>query len=326
MVTSSPPVPAPDPSVRRILFVGWTRVGDAVISTSLIAHLLDRFPAAVLTIVCGPLAAEVLKTVPRTQRLVVLAKKPWNRHWIELIAGLIGTRWDLVVDLRDSAVSYLVFSRRTLRFRKAAVPRRRVEELADLAGLGSPPWPRLWLTSEHRAAAARIVDGYGPWMALCPGAGRPEKLWPADRFAALARTLAADGPLAGARVLLVGAPGEEHLGERLRTALGADRVVDVIGRESLLVQAACVARSGLFVGNDSGFTHAAAALGVPTLGIFGPTDPRQYAPFGPRAAHVGGSTDGPQRAIEDVTVDEVAAAARRLLADGGPAPQPSSSA
>lgn len=311
---------AQDMTVRRILFVGWTRVGDAVISTSLIAHLLDRYPAAAMTMVCGPLAFEALKTVPRVERFIVLTKKPWNRHWIELIGSLIGTRWDLVVDLRDSAVSYLVFGRRVLRFRKAAVPRRRVEELADMAGLAAAPWPRLWLAPEHAAVADRVITGGGPWLTLCPGAGRSEKLWPVDRMAALARRLTAAGPLAGARVLAVGAPGEEALSAALTAALGPDRVVDLVGRESLLAQAACVARTGLFVGNDSGFTHVAAALGVPALGVFGPTDPRQYAPFGPRAGFVGGSADGPCRAIGDITVDEVEAAARRLL------DQPSSSA
>ncbi len=303
-----------DMTVRRILFVGWTRVGDAVISTSLIAHLLDRYPAARLTMVCGPLAFEALKTVPQVERFVVLRKKPWNRHWIELIAGLIGTRWDLVVDLRDSAVSYLVFGRRVLRFRKSATPRRRVEELAAMVGLATPPWPRLWLAPEHEDTAARIMDGQGPWITLCPGAGRPEKLWPVERFAELARALTADGPLQDARVLAVGAPGEEPLSAALAAALGPGRVVDVVGRESLLTQAACVARTDLYVGNDSGFTHIAAALGVPTLGIFGPTDPRQYAPYGPRAGHAGGSAGEPKRAIEDVGVGEVEAAVRRLPA------------
>jgi ADP-heptose:LPS heptosyltransferase len=156
------------------------------------------------------------------------------------------------------------------------------------------------------------MAGQGPWITLCPGAGRPEKLWPIERFAALARTLTADGPLRDARILAVGAPGEEPLSAALAATLGPDRVVDVVGRESLLVQAACVARTALYVGNDSGFTHIAAALGVPTVGVFGPTDPRQYAPYGPHATHAGGTGDGPARAIEDIAVDEVRAAIERL--------------
>jgi heptosyltransferase III len=305
----------PSGQVRRILFVGWTRIGDAVISTSLIAYLLEHYPEARLTLVCGPLAEQVLHTVPRLDRLIVLTKQPWNRHWLSLVWVLLGSRWDLVIDLRDSAVSYAVRSPQTLRFRKADVPRRRVEELADMVGLSTPPWPRLWLGAGQVAAADQVLAGHtGPILAVAPGAGRPEKLWPVEQFAALVRQLTApDGTLAGAALMLLGGPGESALAAQMRLLLPDLPVIDLVDRLDLLSQAACMARASLFVGNDSGLTHVAAALGIPTVSVFGPTDPRQYAPFGPRAGYAGGTVGGRVRQIDEITVAEVAAAISRIL-------------
>lgn len=276
------------PAPKQILFVGWTRIGDAVMSTVALRHILDTWPDARLTIIAGTLAEQVLRHVPNVERMIVYRKQPWNRHWLGLLRQTMTRRWDLVIDLRDSAVGWLAPSRKTLRFRKGAVPDLRVRELARLLGLETPPWPTIWLSAEEQAAAARLVPDGGPVIAI------------------------AAGPLPGARVLIAGGPGEEAFTRPLEQAFG-DRALVTAGRESLLTQAACIARCALYLGNDSGLSHVAAALGVPTLAIFGPTDPRQYAPFGPRATHVGGTIQDPPRPIDSVGVAEVAAAVRGLL-------------
>jgi heptosyltransferase-3 len=85
--------------------------------------------------------------------------------------------------------------------------------------------------------------------------------------------------------------------------------VDLVGKLSLPEAAACLDRMALFVGNDSGLMHLAAATGVPTLGLFGPTPAAEYAPVGRRAACVI-AADG---RMSGVTVPEVLAAAAALL-------------
>ncbi|MFM2042578.1 MAG: hypothetical protein RLY86_1154 [Pseudomonadota bacterium] len=304
---------------RQILFVGWTRIGDAVMSTVALRHIVETWPEARLTIVAGTLAEQVLRHVPNLDRMIVYRKQPWNRHWLGILKATVTRRWDLVIDLRDSAVGWLAPSHRTLRFRKGAVPDLRVRELARLLGLAEPPMPAIWLSAAERAAAERLVPGTGPdgdagpVIAIAANAGRPEKVWPTDRFvAAVADLTGADGPLPGARVLVAGGPGEEGFTRILTAALG-DRAIVTAGAESLLVQAACIARCALYLGNDSGLSHVAAALGVPTVAVFGPTDPRQYAPVGPRVAVVGGTTDGPTLPVEAVPVVQVVQAARAVL-------------
>src|SRR3954454_25395343 len=92
----------------HILFVNATRIGDAVLSTGLLSHLIERHPQARLTIAAGPVAAPLFEAVPRLERLIVLRKERWRLHWPRLYAAVAARRWDLVVDLRGSALAWLL--------------------------------------------------------------------------------------------------------------------------------------------------------------------------------------------------------------------------
>src|SRR5471030_2087303 len=88
----------------RILFVTATRIGDAVLSTGLLAHLIERHPDARLTIAAGPVAAPLFEAVPGLERLIVMEKRRLAAHWLGLYRAVARRRWDIVVDLRGSAL------------------------------------------------------------------------------------------------------------------------------------------------------------------------------------------------------------------------------
>ena len=126
-----------------------------------------------------------------------------------------------------------------------------------------------------------------PVLAIGPAANWRGKQWRADRFAALAQRLtAADGPLPGARVMVLAAAHERVQAEPLLASLPPRRLIDLVGRVDLLTTAAVLRRATLFIGNDTGLMHIAAASGVPTLGLFGPSPIAQYAPWGECTATV----------------------------------------
>jgi len=103
----------------RILFITANRVGDAVLSTGLLDHLIRTHPDAAITVVCGPAAKGVFARMPNRARTIVLTKRRWDAHWIELWAWAALRRWDLVIDIRGSALGWLVRTRR-----RAAMPTR----------------------------------------------------------------------------------------------------------------------------------------------------------------------------------------------------------
>jgi len=290
----------------RILFVTANRVGDAVLSTGLLDHLIRSHPDARITVACGPPAVGVFARMPNRERTLVIDKQPWDMHWLPLWAWAVSRRWDLVVDIRGSALAYMVWAKRR------AVMRRRsghkTAQLAAVLGLHDPPLPVAWTGPDDRARAAALLPAGRPIVALGPTANWPPKAWPAEHFAMLFRRLEA-GPLPGARPAVFAGPGQQEraLAEPLLAAL--PEAIDLCGRLTLPEAAACLARAALYVGNDSGLMHLAAAAGAPTLGLFGPTPAEEYAPSGRRAAAV----VAPGPAIAALPVGAVLNAAVRLL-------------
>src|SRR6266851_1496785 len=269
----------------HILFVTATRIGDAVLSTGLLSYLIDRHPTAWLTIAAGPVAAPLFEAVPRLERLAVIEKRRWSAHWVPLYAAVATRRWDLVVDLRGSALAWLLRAGERRVMAKGDAREHRVRQLGRLFGLDPPPSPRLWTAPHHERAAEALISPGGPVLAIGPAANWRGKQWRAERFAQLAQRLtAAGGPLPGARIAVLAAAHERAQAAPLLTAPGG--VVDLVGRTDLLTAAAVLRRCAMFIGNDTGLTHIAAAAGTPTLGLFGPSPVAQYAPWGECTAFV----------------------------------------
>lgn len=131
-------------------------------------------------------------------------------------------------------------------------------------------------SADRLLRAAGIEDG-APFVALVPGASAPARRYARDRFALVARGLAAQG--AGARrlpVLVLGSDRETALAGELEAEAGAFEVISFAGRTSLLVMAAVIARASLVIANNSLALHLADALGVPVVSTYAGTDPAGY--------------------------------------------------
>jgi ADP-heptose:LPS heptosyltransferase len=266
--------------MERVLFISANRIGDAILSSGLLAELARRHPQARFTVACGPLPAPLFARHPQVVRVIPLRKEKRAGHWRKLWAQVVASRWDLVVDLRRSAMAWLLWTRRRKLAPLGRDGEHRVVSFARTCAFDPPPAPTVWTSADDRARAARLLPGEGPALAVAPTANWHGKIWPAERFAELVRRLTgAGGPLAGAQVLVAGGPGEAEQAGPVLDAVPAARRVQAFGLD-LPVVAAALQRCRLFVGNDSGLMHLAAAAGTPTLGLFGPTDDRHYAPWG----------------------------------------------
>jgi heptosyltransferase III len=270
-----------------ILLITATRIGDAVLSTGLLSYLIERYGPARLTIATGPLAAPLFEAVPGLERILVVNKRPWSLHWLPLYAAVVPRRWDMVVDLRGSVLAWLLRAGERKVMAKGDPQQHRVRQLGRLFDLDPPPSPRLWTRPHHERRAAALIPAGSPVMAIGPAANWRGKEWRAERFAELAqRLIATDGMLPGARVAVLAAGHEHPQAAPLLEAVPAHRRIDLVGRVDLPTAAAVLRRCALFIGNDTGLMHLAAAAGTPTLGLFGPSPVEQYAPWGPRAAYV----------------------------------------
>jgi heptosyltransferase-3 len=311
--------------MKKILFITSNRLGDAVLSTGLLAWLAENYPEARFTIACGPYASGLFRAAPRLERLIVLKKQSWNRHWLGLWRDCVNTRWDMIVDLRNSVASRLLRAGRRAYGGKHS-GQHKVIEHARVLDIAPPPAPQVWLDAAAEMEAARIMPPDRPVLALGPAANWACKQWPVVRFAELAERLTKSGGLlSGADVLVVADEKEREQIAPLLHSIHAARRIELLGRE-LAVVAACLKRAKLFVGNDSGLMHLAAAAGTPTLGLFGPGYEEIYGPWGDHCAYVR-TTESREELLarlrrsgnprlnlmEGLSVDRALEAAHRLL-------------
>ncbi len=305
----------------RILFISSTRIGDAVLSTGLLDHLMRAHPAARFTIVCGRVAEGVFRRMPGLDRLIAVEKRRYSLHWLEIWGQVATTRWDLVVDLRASAIAWLLWTRRRAVIQGGRRPGHRLTHLAALLGVEPPPLPVIWTLPEDTARAAALLPEGRPWLVLGPTANWHRKVWPAERFAELAlRMTAPDGALPGAGIAILGGPGDQERSMATPVLTALPQALDLVGKLDLPEVAAVLARAAIFIGNDSGLMHLAAAAGAPTLGLFGPTPSDEYGPAGPKARAV--LADGPpgQGAMEGLPEARVLEAAKALIGQAAEVP------
>lgn len=271
----------------KILFITSTRLGDAVLSTGALDYFIKKYPDADVTVACGPLVASLFEQAPGVTRVISLKKEPLAGHWARLWRKTAYTSWDIVVDLRNSLLSRIIPAKQRYIWGKQDKNLHKVEQIAAVIGVSPPPAPTLWINGETREKAEALVPRRSPVLALGPAANWRAKTWPAENFIELAQRLTApDSILPHARIAVFAAPEEEETAYKVLNAFSPEQRIDVIAKASPVVAAAALQNCNLYIGNDSGLMHCAAAGGVPTLGLFGPSWPNLYAPWGPLCDYV----------------------------------------
>ncbi|MGE4480370.1 glycosyltransferase family 9 protein [Acidocella sp.] len=294
----------------RILFITSSRIGDAVISCGILEALRRRHPQARFTIACGAVAEGVFTRFPALERLIVFEKEKYDLHWFRLWTRLVPHVWDIAVDVRGSAITFALGARKRYMLKGGRRPGRRYAQLGAALGFDPPPLPVAWTAPEDDAKAAALL-GDGPVIALAPTANWDGKIWPADRFVSLFHELRRRCP--DARAALFGGPGAMEAALAAPVLEALPDAIDLVGRLSLPQAAACLRRARLFVGNDSGLMHLAAAAGTPTLGLFGRSKASEYAPAGLRTAIAVAPGPEGEAPMQGLGVATVATAAFELL-------------
>lgn len=311
----------------RILYITSTRIGDAVLGSGALAYLVERYPNARFTVACGPIAAPLFANVPRLERLISVPKKKYGLHWLILWSKLVTKPWYMVVDMRSSATAWLLPTLHRRILSPIKTREHRVVRFSKVVSDAGPLAPHIFAGPDAFARAEAIVPRSDVTLALAPTANWFGKQWPIERFIELAQRLTGPGGMMeGAPVLVLGGPGERTMAEPLLESLPAERTTALFGDVDLLTAYACLTRCRLFVGNDSGLMHLAAAAGISTLGLFGPSRETLYGPWGPHGRSLRGASvrqifdenfdrHARRTYMTSIEVDAVLAAAQDMLAE-----------
>jgi heptosyltransferase-3 len=309
------------PIFRHILLVTLSNIGDALMTTPVMEALHRRYPRAVLDIVADRRSSALFGHCPYLNRVIHRDKQQGWRGSLALVRELRRCHYDLIVDLRTDGLAWLLRARQRLtrrgarRARGHAVERHLEVIRPHTATEGFTPL-RLWLDETERQCARRRLRDLpgGRWLAVGPGARWEPKRWPPGRFGELLRR----HHEAFDAVVLLG----NHADAPLCNILAAELTLpclDLAGRTGLLEAAAVLAHMRLFIGNDSGLGHLAAAVGIPTLTLFGPGEPQRYRPWNPGGRWL----QSPTGRIEDLPVSTVAEELGDLLRESDGRLEPS---
>jgi heptosyltransferase II len=316
-------------TVVRVLKERWPNRPVDLLTTSLCAPLVDYMPGVRSGIVWD-LPRSRLALAKQWHLAALLRERRYRtalvmpRTWKAAIAptlAAIPERVGFVGEFRFGLIN-------RWRWGESKLPRF-IDKNAALALPDGAPLPPEWPVPQLRVPPEAIERwrqannlGSGPAVALAPGSVGAAKRWP--YYGEAARLLAAQG----LDIWVVGGPGEKALATEI-VATGGPGVRDLTGtdlRNGVLAMAA----AGVAISNDSGLMHIAAALGTPTMGIFGPTSPYHWAPLNGLAATVQTKTEVScqpchrpvcrmkhHRCMREIPASDVAAIAERVLAEAG---------
>ncbi len=295
----------------NILLVALSGIGNLLMQTPVIAALRRANPASRISVLVAPRGtASVIERNPDVAQILVGAAKPSARAWLGMVRTLQQRQFHAGIVLypgqRITSSSVLFFGRARRRvghhytygplrttglFLTDALPLRSVHDVEQNLDLLTPfgisvdtatatyvfPLDETDLGMASAFVTDHHLDGT-PLIGIHPGAHADMmyKRWPVDRWSTLIERLA---NTYGATILVFGGPDEQTVQSRVCGAAGRARCIPV--QLPLRASAALMRRCRFFASNDSGLMHVAVSQGVPTFGLFGPTDERRTAPWGP---------------------------------------------
>jgi heptosyltransferase-3 len=279
--------------IHKILVVTLSNIGDVILTFPVIDVLKKDFPEAKLSVVVGPKGEALLHGNPYLDHIHVFDKhQSWMRSW-RWLNELRKERFDLVVDLRNTAIPALlaVRYRTSWRVPKAKQVHMREKHLQKLRTVYAPRHDHpercaLFISEQDEQFADRIMEeevGKGcRFMVVAPGAADSSKRWPEERFAALCDWLIKEHTM---RIIFAGSDDDRDVVGRIKKSM-MQKTVDLSGRASLTQLAALLKMSAGAIVNDSAPMHLASYLNTPVLALFGPTDPLLYGPWGTKSCYL----------------------------------------
>jgi len=329
----------------NILVIKLRYIGDVLLTTPFLRVLRESLPTSHITVLVNPGTESVLHQNPNVDHIAILPRGNWAQQ-IQFFQGIRSRHFDCVIDLTDgdrsALLTFLSGARLRIGFNHEGRWRGKAYSWCvngqygtthmlnyharALIPLGIEPRvcsPEIVLTDQERQSVDRLLTRYAlhnkKWVMLHPAARYWFKAWAPQRFAEVGDALIRDGY----HVVVVGSESEQELVNQVMHS-AQQTFVSLVGQTTLRELAGLMQHCRLFVGNDAGPMHMAAAVGCPVLALFGPTDPAVWGPWGTHCQTIYKGLDcrecfhpgcqrGEASCMNLIGVGEVLQAARRLL-------------
>lgn len=271
---------------KEILLITLSNIGDVIVTTPVMAALKTQFPESYLTVISGPRPAGLLQGSRMIDELVIYDK---HQNWmkkLEFVQKLRRKKYDLVVDLRHTAIPYLVSAKKRsplFRVGKTLPLHEKHLEILKRMNLSiSYEKPFDFFTPKEELEADRLLKEYrmtleDPFILIAPFAASELKTWSLSEFKRLIPMLLKEF---SGKIILAGGEREKSMMDSL-AEIDPSRVIVLAGKTTLRHLAALIHYASLLLVNDSSALHLGYEMNRPTVGIFGPTDPKLSGRIGP---------------------------------------------
>ncbi|MDD5045000.1 MAG: glycosyltransferase family 9 protein, partial [Candidatus Omnitrophica bacterium] len=328
------------PAIRKILFITLSNVGDAILTLPALDLVFATFPEAQVHVLTGPRPKEIFERNPKVHRVVIFDKRVALREKIKLFKYLNTQRFDLIVDLRNTAFGHFLSAKHRVLPSSGNALHMKDRHLAGLLSflsgeqlnLDTLKRQSLYISDPDRGYIEKILAENGilrsaPIAVVSPGARSHIKRWKEEGFIELVDRLKEEF---GMQVVLVGDKEDKPVASRIAAGV-SNTLLDLSGKTSLGELAALLERASLVITNDSAVLHLAGYLNVAVVALFGPTDEKKYGPWSQNSVTVkkeifcrpcSKAQCPPEtlKCMSAIKVQDVLRAVRQILSGSSPVP------
>ena len=275
--------------IKRILIITLSNIGDAILTAPVVEALRNNFPHAHIALLVSPRAYPVFKYDPRINKKIIYEKRLSFRNKLALVSRLRHDKYDLLIDLRNTAFGALIGAKyHTPIFTKAprTLLHMKHKHLWKLDALGLDAsgiaMPFVYFGEDEECNVQRLLKRFNvkdgqSIIAIAPGARNKTKPWKKDGYVQLIKRISREKH---GKVILVGDEDDRSLADEIAGQI-RPKPHNACGKTSIGELAYLLTKCRLLISNDSAPMHLAWAMDTPVVAIFGPTSHIKYAPVGP---------------------------------------------
>lgn len=259
----------------KILIISSNLIGDTILSTGVVNYFYEKYPQGKFTFLIGPSAGQIYKNFPAKEKIILVKKKRFNLHWLDMYIKVSRISWDIVIDFRSSLISYFLIKKKKYIFEKKK-NLNQIDQLKDFFKI-KELFLSVFKNNDEETQVSRVIDNNYQYIVLFPGGNWKPKIWPTNYFNKLIYLL--NNKFSNLKFIIVGSLKEKDIYyENIKKNLPNDFFVDLMGK-SLTITSAYMNKSSLFIGNDSGLMHLSVASNLKTIALFGPTNDKIYGHY-----------------------------------------------
>ena len=307
----------------NILVISYSRIGDTILATSLINHLITENPNAEFTVVTSSISKDLFQDMPQLSKLIVIDKEKRSKHWLKIWNNTRTVKWDLIVDLRSSYLSYFLNTKKRIIFR-GSENLHKIDQFKEFLRIQKNIEPTIWANSEKYTHIIKDKNLSEKYICIAPITNWTGKDWLIDNYSKLFN----DPLFNDYQIVILGASDDEKIIsqlEQFKQSLSL-AVINLMNCADMIESYFILKKSAFFLGSDSSNMHLSVAAKIPTIGLFGPSNDQVYGPKGENNLTIRGSRsyrdiisdsnftiDDAPSYLNDIKVDQVLSEIKKII-------------